>query len=288
MDSSFPFETPNGYPPASPSMGLVRPQPEAEGEENTSQVGSKTHHTSESFPEQGMWLSDVPLNHNCAASQFDAVEPAVHGFMDPDLRQPRHSFHTCYNNGASQSHNSLNSFSPKEGGATDWNVSSDDGSESFTSISLPAAAMDGYFTTPASHDIMFPQSPRVQSYAAGMTEPSPRIVTTLQDITKSPPIAAIYSTPTPSKYLIKCSAARCCKTYNRPYDFYRHHNGAHAEECMKTMHWCPVKGCPRSQAHGNHPFPRRDKVKDHLRQGHGIFLDVASCPGTGPWAVHVG
>ncbi|KAI8941091.1 hypothetical protein NX059_002330 [Plenodomus lindquistii] len=92
--------------------------------------------------------------------------------------------------------------------------------------------------------------------------------THLNEIAIQTPIAigTIFTTSTPSKYTVKCTLPRCGKTFGRPYDFYRHFNGTHV---MTEFHWCPQEDCLRN-AHGNQPFPRRDKVKDHLRQAHGI------------------
>lgn len=81
-----------------------------------------------------------------------------------------------------------------------------------------------------------------------------------------PQIGFIYSTSTPRKYLFKCNSPRCGKTFQRSYEFDRHYNGAHALE--KTVYWCPVEGCPRSEGAGNQPFPRNDKMTDHLRKVH--------------------
>jgi len=50
-------------------------------------------------------------------------------------------------------------------------------------------------------------------------------------------------------------------------DILRHYNGAHAVK--KKAFWCPKDGCARNRVGGNNPFPRKDKLKDHLRQAHG-------------------
>ncbi|KAH7350404.1 hypothetical protein BKA66DRAFT_476285 [Pyrenochaeta sp. MPI-SDFR-AT-0127] len=92
--------------------------------------------------------------------------------------------------------------------------------------------------------------------------PEPQIPT----VTSYPSIGIIYSTSIPRKYIFKCSAPRCGKTFNRSYDFDRHYNGAHVVE--KTVHWCLISGCNRSEGNGSQPFPRNDKMIDHVRKMH--------------------
>ncbi|KAH9873068.1 hypothetical protein J1614_005465 [Plenodomus biglobosus] len=110
----------------------------------------------------------------------------------------------------------------------------------------------------------------VQRFPQRPTRLDSRLSPTSPTTSCTPPIALIFTTPSQSKYIVKCSLPRCGKTFNRPYDFYRHYNGAHAEEEVQKRHWCPEEECHRSEAYGDHPFPRRDKLKDHLRQAHGI------------------
>ncbi|KAJ8105499.1 hypothetical protein OPT61_g10138 [Boeremia exigua] len=64
----------------------------------------------------------------------------------------------------------------------------------------------------------------------------------------------------------ECLVCRRRRKYNRWPDFLRHYNGAHAVE--RKVFWCPKDGCARSKANGNNPFPRKDKMNDHLRQAH--------------------
>ncbi|OSS53705.1 hypothetical protein B5807_01620 [Epicoccum nigrum] len=65
----------------------------------------------------------------------------------------------------------------------------------------------------------------------------------------------------------RCLVSECHRSYGRWPDFLRHYNGAHAVK--KKAFWCPKDGCARNRVGGNNPFPRKDKLKDHLRQAHG-------------------
>lgn len=56
------------------------------------------------------------------------------------------------------------------------------------------------------------------------------------------------------------------QTFGRWADLKRHHNGAHA--AAPTIFWCEYEGCPRSRKVGNSPFPRKDKLGDHVRVMH--------------------
>jgi hypothetical protein len=67
--------------------------------------------------------------------------------------------------------------------------------------------------------------------------------------------------------LFRCLVSECHRNYSRWHDFLRHYNGAHAVE--KKTFWCPKDGCARSRTGGSYSFPRKDKLKDHLRQAHG-------------------
>lgn len=70
-------------------------------------------------------------------------------------------------------------------------------------------------------------------------------------------------------FIYKCVAPECTeKTLNRWPDLKRHYNGAHALDGAE--HWCEVHGCRRSDMNGGRPFPRKDKLNDHMRQAHGF------------------
>ncbi|KAJ8105872.1 hypothetical protein OPT61_g9918 [Boeremia exigua] len=63
-----------------------------------------------------------------------------------------------------------------------------------------------------------------------------------------------------------CLASGCHGSYGRWADFTRHYKGTHAVN--KNAFWCPENECRRNKANGSHPFPRKDKLEDHLRQAH--------------------
>jgi hypothetical protein len=83
----------------------------------------------------------------------------------------------------------------------------------------------------------------------------------------SSPVGYIYLTDIPHKYRFECRQPECDATFGRHVDLDRHYNAYHAQD--KTEYWCTVEGCDRSEG-GNKPFARKDKLKDHLRQGHKI------------------
>jgi hypothetical protein len=81
-------------------------------------------------------------------------------------------------------------------------------------------------------------------------------------------IGYMYSTDSPGSYIFKCHDTKCeSLTFGRWYDYKRHYNGAHA--AAPIAYWCEVEGCPRSEAAGDRPFSRKDKVKDHVDSVHG-------------------
>lgn len=83
----------------------------------------------------------------------------------------------------------------------------------------------------------------------------------------TPNICAVQLTDNPNNFVFRCTFPRCrARTFTRWYDFHRHYNGAHALE--KTFFWCPVPGCGRSEGEGNHGFPRKDKMLDHVSKVH--------------------
>ncbi|KAF2824779.1 hypothetical protein CC86DRAFT_265659, partial [Ophiobolus disseminans] len=80
-------------------------------------------------------------------------------------------------------------------------------------------------------------------------------------------ICAVQETSDPQAFLFHCTFPRCRKrTFGRWYDFNRHYKGAHAVE--KTVFWCPVAGCVRSEGGNNRPFPRKDKMATHALKKH--------------------
>lgn len=81
-------------------------------------------------------------------------------------------------------------------------------------------------------------------------------------------ICSVYSMGHPDACLFRCHDSKCQdKTFSRWYDFKRHYNGAHAT--TPIVYWCEVEGCVRSKAVGNRPFPRKDKLDNHVEKMHG-------------------
>jgi hypothetical protein len=69
-------------------------------------------------------------------------------------------------------------------------------------------------------------------------------------------------------FVFRCMVPRCRRrNFGRWNDFNRHYNGAHAVQ--KTVFWCPVDGCDRSENGGDRPFPRKDKMMTHALKRHG-------------------
>ncbi|KAF2125840.1 hypothetical protein P153DRAFT_94865 [Dothidotthia symphoricarpi CBS 119687] len=82
-------------------------------------------------------------------------------------------------------------------------------------------------------------------------------------------IATVYSPGSSSTAVFSCQSPGCAgRTFSRWPDFKRHYDGAHALE--KTIYWCHVSECERSEADGKSPFPRKDKMKDHVRKVHSM------------------
>jgi hypothetical protein len=82
-------------------------------------------------------------------------------------------------------------------------------------------------------------------------------------------ICTVQPTPNPRVFVFRCTFPRCrAKTFRRWADFHRHYNGAHASE--KTVFWCPVEQCSRSESRGHRGFPRKDKMMVHVEKMHGV------------------
>jgi hypothetical protein len=73
----------------------------------------------------------------------------------------------------------------------------------------------------------------------------------------------------------KCRETRCRRrSYGRVAELRRHYDVAHAP--TKPAFWCPVTACERSRGIGGRCFPRKDKLRSHLRnvhRGYGHALD---------------
>lgn len=105
-----------------------------------------------------------------------------------------------------------------------------------------------------------------------MVKAPPESCTILTRTAKLPTlmIGYMYGTADLETLVFKCSMPECDgTTFKRWFELKRHYNGAHAEE--GEVHWCGVVGCQRNEADGR-PFPRKDKLKDHLRKVHGLNL----------------
>jgi hypothetical protein len=80
-------------------------------------------------------------------------------------------------------------------------------------------------------------------------------------------VCTVHPTPDARIFVFRCTFPRCrAKTFSRWADFYRHYNGAHASE--KTVFWCPVSDCSRSEGGRNRGFPRKDKMMVHVEKMH--------------------
>jgi hypothetical protein len=93
-------------------------------------------------------------------------------------------------------------------------------------------------------------------------------------------VCAVQSTDNPGIFVFQCTFPRCRKkSFTRWYDFNRHYNGTHAAE--KTVFWCPILDCNRSEGEGNRPFPRKDKMTSHALKLHGF--EDGGWEGPYPW-----
>ncbi|RYN71557.1 hypothetical protein AA0117_g9434 [Alternaria alternata] len=79
------------------------------------------------------------------------------------------------------------------------------------------------------------------------------------------PIGVIYSNGGPGDQFV-CSDPTCSGiTFNRVPDLKRHHSSLHDRG---KQFWCPVDDCSRSKNGNGKPFPRKDKMSDHLEAVH--------------------
>jgi len=73
--------------------------------------------------------------------------------------------------------------------------------------------------------------------------------------------------------VFRCSMPSCIdETFNRWQDFTRHYNGAHVAEDAGDRFWCQVPDCERAVR----PFPRKDKLNDHVRKMHMSVIESGS------------
>ncbi|KAJ4361912.1 hypothetical protein N0V83_010853 [Neocucurbitaria cava] len=67
---------------------------------------------------------------------------------------------------------------------------------------------------------------------------------------------------------LKCCFPDCFdKSFGRQAELRRHYDTSHA--VYKPEFWCPVTTCGRSALFGRKPFPRKDKLMDHVESMHG-------------------
>ena len=68
----------------------------------------------------------------------------------------------------------------------------------------------------------------------------------------------------------QCPFPTCAEiSFGRPAELKRHHASRHkGYGSRKPRYWCPVQGCNRSKTGKRGPFPRKDKMMDHLERIH--------------------
>jgi hypothetical protein len=68
----------------------------------------------------------------------------------------------------------------------------------------------------------------------------------------------------------KCYNVACVgRSFGRYLELKRHYKGTHTKE---LAFWCKVPSCERSQGAGRCSFPRKDKLRDHVRTVYGREL----------------
>ncbi|KAH7070543.1 hypothetical protein BKA63DRAFT_493567 [Paraphoma chrysanthemicola] len=81
-------------------------------------------------------------------------------------------------------------------------------------------------------------------------------------------VGSVYTTNEPEAHVFRCSNFACrSKSFGRWAELKRHYNAAHA--VTPVIYWCEVGGCERSEGMGDRPFPRKDKLGDHVEKIHG-------------------
>jgi len=66
---------------------------------------------------------------------------------------------------------------------------------------------------------------------------------------------------------ISCDWPECTRSFRRQSDLVRHRDTIHQK---KKKFWCTAPGCNRSESYGGlkRPFPRKDKLNEHVRNIH--------------------
>lgn len=81
-------------------------------------------------------------------------------------------------------------------------------------------------------------------------------------------IGSMHTTTDLASVFFKCSMPGCeDKTFGRWYDLRRHYRSVH--ETREEVFWCKTPGCERSETVGDRPFPRKDKLANHVQKMHG-------------------
>lgn len=89
-------------------------------------------------------------------------------------------------------------------------------------------------------------------------------------------IGTIEGTPDLKSIAFRCSAPGCNSgTFSRWHELKRHFNGSHTAQGVGDEFWCEVLWCERSRG-GGYPFPRKDKLEDHVRKVHTSVVGTAS------------
>lgn len=133
--------------------------------------------------------------------------------------------------------------------------------------------IDNYHNTNTASIDSEPQLPPNPTPSRGPRQPNQIVAPNSPPTTTTyPQIGVVYCTGGPRKYLFECNYSNCGKTFQRSYELERHYTGLHAPDSEKEAFWCPKEGCSRNKATGHSPFPRKDKLRDHLRNYHRIDL----------------
>ncbi|PVI02947.1 hypothetical protein DM02DRAFT_626332 [Periconia macrospinosa] len=141
--------------------------------------------------------------------------------------------------------------------------------QTFSASSNTSTPTPGAPQVPEYHTINTNNTSR--SISQNLTSPA----ASLQTITtSSPPTLNAVAPATPIGLVLLngtyiCTDAACegRRTYGRYTELKRHHASRHATD--KPTFWCEADdSCPRSEAKGNRPFHRKDKLVSHVRTVH--------------------
>ena len=85
-------------------------------------------------------------------------------------------------------------------------------------------------------------------------------------------IGTIEGTADLKTIAFRCSAPACNGgTFSRWHELKRHFNGSHTIQGVGEEFWREIPQCERNKC-GGRPFPRKDKLIDHVRKVH-VFLE---------------